>query len=130
MNDVEPWSFVAGDGIPIDVTDEHIESARQLIEEGWHQTSRAYRMLARLPDGMTGVEALIDAERRSQHPQSNVVKWANGLGNAGAGEHYLRCYASRDLHGCTLDIPTFSAFKKLGGGTYGSWYYDTHRSTR
>lgn len=126
MNEVEPWSFTAGDGAHIEVTAEHIESARQLLEEGWHQVSRRYRTLARLPDGMNGVEALIDAELRSEHPHPNLEKWARGLGNGSAGEHYMRCYAHRDLNQCKLDIPTFAAFRKLRGDTYGSWYYRTH----
>jgi hypothetical protein len=118
MSAVEPWSFVAGDGTPIDVTEEHLETARCLIEEGWHQVSRRYRSLARLPDGLSGVTALIDAELRSEYPHPDLESWAKGLGDTHAGDHYLRCYALRDGNVCELDIPTFAAFRKLGGDTY------------
>lgn len=119
MNEVEPFSFrTPCEGTPVEVTEEHLESARQLIAEGWHQVSRAYRTLARLPDGKTGVEALIDAELRSKHPHFRLREWAEGLGERSAGNHYLRCYAKQDLNWCELDVPTFVAFRKLGGGTY------------
>ena len=127
MNAVEPFSFRHPTGAPlIEVTAEHIENARKLIEEGWCQTSRKHRMLARLPDGKTGVEALADAERRYGH-QPDPVKWATGLGNGGAGSFYLSRYAHHDLNNCTVDLPTFSAFKKLGGTTYYHWYYETYK---
>jgi hypothetical protein len=124
VSEPKPWAFVAGDGATVEVTQEHLEEARRLIDEGWHQVSRAYRGVARLPEGMTGTEALIDAERRSDHPHPNLETWATRMGEAHAGEHYLRCYAGRDGHSRDLDIPTFAAFRKLGGGTYLQWAYD------
>jgi len=119
LNDVEPWSFVAGDGARIDVTAEHIEAARRLLAEGWCQTSRRFRCVARLPPGQTGVEALIDASRRHRSfPLADLERWARGLGERHAGDHYLRCHAEQDGNSRQLDIPTFAAFRKLGGNTY------------
>ena len=136
MNAVEqPFSFrtydpLTGHGDLVEVAPEHIESARQLIEEGWYQVSRKYRTLARLPDGMTGVEALIHGCRKTGYPNRDPVAWAEGMGNAHAGGYYLRRQAQQDLNWCELDIPTFAAFRKLGGTTYTSWYYQTHETTR
>lgn len=118
MKVVEPWSFVAGDGAPIDVTQEHIDHAMRLINEGACQVSRKHRMVARLPPGKTGVQALIEAERASEHPHPNLEEWARGMGEAHAGDHYMRCYADQEGNIVTLDIPTFAAFRKLGGSTY------------
>lgn len=118
MSDVEPWSFVAGDGTSIDVTGEHLDHAQRLINEGACQVSRKHRMVARLPPGKTGVQALIEAERATDYPHPDLDRWARGLGDRGAGDQYMRCYADTEGNVVTLDIPTFAAFRKLGGNTY------------
>ena len=35
----------------------------------WYQVSHRFRMVARLPDGKTGVQALIEAEVRTLNPE-------------------------------------------------------------
>lgn len=119
MNQVEPFSFTAGDGAHIDVTQEHIEVAKKLIDEGWWQVSRRHRSIARLPYKTTGIWALIQAcLKHGGVPRQDVEKWATGLGETHAGDHYLRCYADYEGNTRDLDIPTFAAFRKLGGQTY------------
>lgn len=39
-------------------TEEEYATARTLVEEGWFSISRKYRIVVRLPEGMTGREAL------------------------------------------------------------------------
>lgn len=118
MNEVEPWTFKLNGGIEIEVTEDHIEAARRLIEEGWYQVSRRHRLLSRLPEKTTGKEALINAEGRSSRSRRETERWANALGDFHAGDQYLRCYAHLDQNCCEVDIPTFAAYRKLGGGTY------------
>ena len=113
MSQAEPWSFILGNGTAIDVTREHIDHAKCLIDEGAHQVSRKHRMVAKLPTGLDGIEALIQAERRLDYPHPNLEEWARGLGNRHAGDQYMRCYAEQEGNMVTLDIPTFAAFRKL-----------------
>lgn len=86
--------------------------AKRLIEQGYHQTSRNYRSVARLPPGMTAVEAckLLD-------PQKEKI-WR---------EHYERCCAQTVLGAVhwsasfkdecykELDEATFAEFRRQGG---------------
>lgn len=110
--DVEPWVFGHFEtGTRVEVTADHIRFARQLVEDGWYQTSRRHRHVARLPDGMTGVEALARAERFSNLPFRCTDEDI-------AGEAYLSRHAAHELNRCELDIPTFAAFKKVGGDRY------------
>ncbi len=81
--------------------------ARRLIARGYYQVSRAFLTLAKLPEGLTGVEAL---GRASGEPA-----WAQHLGELGAGDYYLRCYAKETVKISPL---VFEAFRKLGGGSY------------
>lgn len=98
----------------------------------WFQTSARHRMVARLPEGCTsGVTALIenrlrDVESRTdwseplkEYWRQEWVFWARGLGEWSAGDHYLRCYAPEE-DSRKLTVEQFAAFKKAGGGTYGT----------
>ncbi len=108
---LKPYHFTLNDstGTTIDVTQEVIDRAQRLIDEGWCQTSSKYRLVSRLPEGKTGREALAEASDREE--------WATCMGESSAGDYYLRTYAKGDLE-MTLDIATWTAYKKLGGGTY------------
>ena len=57
-----------------------------LIAAGFQQVSRKYRMLARLPPGMTGLEALATVD-----PQLAAHMLLNA--NRQAAEQYMRVYA-------------------------------------
>lgn len=50
----------------------------------WFQVSGKYRIAARLPEGMTGVEAL-------KTLNISEPEWAERMGEGNAGDHYLRC---------------------------------------
>jgi hypothetical protein len=128
MNEVEPWTFRAGDGTLIEVAEEHIEAARDLVRGGWHQISRKHRKLARLPEGKNGRRALIDAELALDYPHPNLEEWAGRMGADRAAMHYLSVHASREGNVVTVDIPTFAAYLKLGGGTYLDFSYDKRQA--
>lgn len=109
--------------------------AQALLDEGWYQVSRNHRMLARLPEGKTGMEALIDAENESGHPHPDLEEWAHGLGEAHAGDSFLRCHAMRLASrfpdefahlSKTLDSFTFNEWRRLGGETYMSKHWKIH----
>lgn len=91
---------------PISVKSEDAEwIAWLLIEHGWKQTSRRWRMLSRLPDGKTGIEALAEA--------SKDAPWAKKLGERDSAAQFCRVYAGE----LTISVPrnVFDAFRKLGG---------------
>ncbi len=81
--------------------------AQRLINARYYQISSAHRTVARLPEGLTGRQALAAA--------SGDPEWAGQLGERAAGDYYLRCYGKDTL---TLDAPTFIEFRRLGGSTY------------
>lgn len=94
----------------------HLDAAKELIANGYYQVSRSHRIVARLPEGMTGSEALL-REAKKGRPW-DAEEWVKALGEGHAGDHFLRCYAqSRELWK-ELDRPTFAAFRSLGGRTY------------
>jgi hypothetical protein len=126
-----PFTFTLGNGKEVTITQEHFDAAQDLIGV-WFQISRKYRMVARLPAEKTGIEALIEAARRTGYPpRKDLEDWARGLGEGSAGDHYLCCYApQKEEDWKELDIPTFQAFRRLGGTTYQSWHYEkTHPDT-
>jgi hypothetical protein len=81
--------------------------AKQLVADGWRQTSHRFRLIARLPPGETGKQAL---ERASGH------KWT--LPEAHAAEQYRRCYADKEGYAKELDLRTFKFFRANGGGDW------------
>lgn len=100
------------------------ERAVALIDAGWFQVSRHHRMLARLPEGKTGTEALIEARLkaiggfRPGYWPAEVRRWAEGMGEARAAEHFRRVYAwYTDGLTCKVNHETFEAFRRLGGST-------------
>lgn len=83
----------------------------------WFQVSRSYRSVARLPEGMTGIQALV-----SKNPDR--PDWANNMGEGHAGDHFLRCHA-RATDGLLEELSFFEweTFKAAGGLTYDGWHY-------
>lgn len=94
-----------------DPTKEELIKAEQLIKEGYYQISRKYRHIAKLPEGMTGKQALKTVTSIERH------YWVDAMGESSAGDHYLSCYSPTNLR-IVLDIPTFMAFRQAGGNTY------------
>lgn len=95
----------------------------------WYQVSRRYRTIARLPEGKTGIQALIDAADASTDASDYMdeemkawwrtehVRWANMLGEHCAGDHFLRVFADGDLVK-TLSRDEWKEFLAQGGTTY------------
>ena len=88
------------------------DRARQLIREGYRQVSRKHRIVARLPDGKTGRQALTEAIDRREDST-----WIRRLSERAAQSQFLRVYAvyTGDPLWLTLDKDTFDAFRRLGG---------------
>jgi len=93
---------------------ETIKEAQALIDQGYHQTSRKYRHVARLPEGKTGIEAL--AEASAKYRPGDALEWATRLGEQAAGGHFRRVYAVC-YPGLRREVSeaVFAAFKALGG---------------
>jgi hypothetical protein len=84
----------------------------------WFQVSGKYRTVAKLPDGMTGVEALIGVKYRED-------SWAENMGEGHAGDHYLRCYGKEKKE---LSREDWVDFKSRGGTTYNMYAYDKSKT--
>lgn len=96
--------------LQVDTAAGAVALAAALKAAGYHQVSRSYRILARLPAGKTGMQALREASER---------EWYAAMTEADATDQFLRVYAAgvdKRLH-CTVDIRIFEAFRRLGGGT-------------
>lgn len=78
--------------------------ARDLAAEGWHQVSSNYRLIARLPEGMTGLEALETID-------PNLAQDIREQAEAHAMRHFLRMYAEHK----ELTPEQFRAFKLIHG---------------
>ena len=96
-------------------------AALKLIDDCWYQTSRKYCLLAKLPEGKSGVEALIDYATKHDIRPGDTKEWAEMLGEASAGDQFLRC-TTNPQYKKTVDSKVFEAFRRLGGGTYGDTY--------
>lgn len=83
------------------------EKARELIRKGYKQTSSKYRHVARLPEGMNGIEAL-------QEVAPEVYARFLAQVEQMAAATYLRIYA-RPEDRETLTPAEFKAFKAAGG---------------
>ena len=81
--------------------------ALEIVAQGYQQVSRKNRMVARLPPGMTGLEAL-----RTVDPQlaDNFLANAERM----AAEQYMRCYANKENQ-LTLTQGEFAEFLKATG---------------
>ena len=82
--------------------------ARMLRAAGYQQTSRKYRHVARIPAGLTAIEAVRRHDpRQAERFLQMAEEWA--------ASHYRTYYAERD--GCheTLSEGEFAAFREAGG---------------
>lgn len=88
------------------------EDLLRLIADGYRQTSAKYRTLARLPPGMSAVDAMVMSDPRS------ADDWRK-RGEESCGRQWRCVYASSwKLHDLEVVLPPadFKAYKKLGGG--------------
>lgn len=92
-------------------TPEQQEEGRRLVAEGWMQTSRKYRSVARVPPGMTAIEALRTVSpREAADLERRLEQWA--------ADAFRRSHSKDPLvteNRLVLDIGTFAAFRKAGG---------------
>jgi hypothetical protein len=110
-------------------------TVQELIRQGYKQTSRRYRTLARLPPGKTGIEAVVEARdadliartkpedklgvppfgnlRETWH--ANHVKWANMIGEKQAGDHFRRIHATPYGLSVIVSDSLLRAFRASGG---------------
>lgn len=83
------------------------EAARVLVAEGYKQTSRKFRHVARLPRGKSGLEALKEADPEGYaHIMDNAERQA--------ADTYRRIHA-RGPDKLSLTVEGFEAFRKAGG---------------
>jgi len=89
------------------------EALQQLIDEGWQSTSNKFRILARLPEGMTGKQALVLLE---EYPGQHA--YLKSLSEPSAADHFRRCMHKEEhrerwqMELCQAD---YKRFRKLGG---------------
>jgi hypothetical protein len=101
-------------------------AATILVAEGWLAISNKYQLVARLPEGMTGKEALFEEEMGLACPPrhmapywaAEVRRWVDALEEEESRSYFCRVHAPqhKSLHRA-LDVETWKAFKRLGGRT-------------
>lgn len=95
-----------------------LQGGKMLDPTVWFQISGKFRVAARLPEGMTGIEALKTLNIREP-------EWAERMGEEHAGDHYLRCSGQQAKE---LTQDEWTAFKAAGGTTYLSYAYDKRKT--
>ena len=90
------------------------EKAEKLIKEGYQQVSRRYYILARLPEGKTGKQALLDYSR-TNFLRSDLYRWVNMIGEDQSASFFRRV-CSRYL-GLWVEVKwdVWKEFRRLGG---------------
>ena len=91
------------------------QKAQELLVQGYKQTSRKFRMLAKVPDGYTPIQALRRASpTEAKRVEEQFHRWASDafmrLSNKNAVPEFSYCYIE-------IDQETFDAFRRLGGTT-------------
>ncbi len=118
--------WVADGLIAKDTSCEPEARARALINGGFYQTSRAYRMLARLPFGKSGKEALYEAEIEAISDDADLdywrkekCEWVNTLGERASCDQFLRVWSRYDSRNLTVEVSpiVFDLYRDMGGGT-------------
>lgn len=108
---VECWRVVAptrGAATFIPSTPEDKVRALELVAQGYKQISRKYRTLGRLPEGMTGLEALATAD------PDLAKRMLDGV-NERAGEQFMRCFARGKELTVTLTQGEFAEYLRATG---------------
>lgn len=87
-----------------------MRNGKELVAQGYRQLSRAYRMVGRLPEGKTGLEALAEHDPRlAADFKARAEDWAT--------EHYLRTYARGEPEILELSDEEFKDFYQAKNGT-------------
>lgn len=97
------------------------ERARWLVRNGYKQVSRKGCMVARLPDGLSGREALRLAREAYEGGNLTDDEYAQiaRRSHADAEDEFCRVYAMYlgTPFVIALDTTTFTHYRRLGGGT-------------
>lgn len=91
-----------------EISSEDMTTGMNLVAEGWVQISRRHRMVARLPKGKTGLQALQERDLGAYKRLMERVERE-------AASTFLRVYSNREGERRELTLPEFAAFRKLGG---------------
>lgn len=86
-----------------------MKTGKELVDAGYFQTSRAYRLVAKLPEGKSAIDALAAHDpRMAAHFLSIAERAARG--------HYLRGrYAEADGNSLALTEEEFADFIRTPG---------------
>jgi hypothetical protein len=76
----------------------------------YFQVSRKYRSLARLPEGMTGREAMVNADPRGRWSDEKLYTEED------CADQFLRCY-TKPSDRIELSPSAFASYLRAGGGT-------------
>lgn len=96
------------------MTDEKRPTIDELLQQGVAQLSRKFRHVARLPPGMTGLEALRErAPNRYAEVMRRAEQWA-----ADEYRHYVAQYHDDSF---TLTVEEFSEFLTKTGRNASAW---------
>lgn len=94
-------------------TDEDRKFAAEAIAQGYRQTSGKYRMLAKVPEGYSGSQALAGYSGRTDWGGSKHSNRPAGvMAEDACAEHFRRCYAPEDCH-MVMTPGQFIAYKDL-----------------
>lgn len=83
-----------------------------MVIDGWACTSRKYRIVARLPKGMTGVECLLKYDDHPRNPD-----WALRLGEYSCKDLFLAHSKLKEAGGDEMEmtVDDFALFRLFGG---------------
>jgi len=91
-------------------------TGQQLVAQGYMQISRKYRLFARIPDGKTGKQALLEASRAACVNEKHYEvarEWMSKMFEHDAARYYRRVYAPH----YEASIQQMTEFKAAGGKT-------------
>lgn len=126
--------------------------AQWLYDNNFVQVSRMYKVFARLPVGTVDACKLlaeaslalmqVPGRWESLPPDKQAYwlahypKWAYGLGQLHASTHWMAMHADK-VDGCRIELGNtkiateiHTAYRKLGGGPWPTWFVNTLKDTR
>jgi hypothetical protein len=86
------------------------EIAAEWVSQGYRQISRSHRLIARLPENVTALEAIARLDPEMHRRMLELVEQR-------AADYYRRMYAKQEGNELALMADEFDAFRAAGGGT-------------
>ncbi len=102
------WLISQGKELPEKREPQVMRDGKELVAAGYKQRSRKYRLVAKLPDGETGLEAL---KRCNPSAFRNIMDFAEHK----AADHYRAYNAQAEGNELELTAEEFKAFREAGG---------------